>query len=65
MLTQKAVLSRGGRAYWCIRVFEKKLKVFGHGQVQARPGFQAQPGLQQVEVVKKFLTFLPENHFTW
>ena len=39
----------------------------GQGQVQAQPGFQAQPGLQQVQVqiLRRHSTFWPENHFTW
>ena len=49
---------------------KKKLEILflcqGQDQVQAQPGFQAQPGLQQVQfqVLRVYLTFWPENHFT-
>ena len=71
MLTQQAVLLRGEWAYYWIRFFEKKIEIlfFGQGQdqVQAQPGFQVQPSLQQVQdqVLCRYSTFWPENHFTW
>ena len=57
----------------CLRfdILKKKFEIFflGHGQAQVRaqPGFQAQPGLQQiqVQVLRRYSTFWPENHITW
>ena len=39
----------------------------GQGQVEAQPGFQAQPCFQQVQVhvIHGYSIFCPENHFTW
>ena len=46
---------------------ELEMLFFGQGQyqAQAQPGFQAQPDLQQVQVLRGYSTFWPENHFTW
>ena len=71
ILTQQAVLLRGEQAKRQISFFEKKLEILlfdqGQDQVQTQPGFQAQPGLQQVQVqvLRGYSTFWPENHFTW
>ena len=68
---QQAVLIRGDRALRRILFFEKKISHFlfcqGQGHVQAQPGFQAQPSLQQVQVhvIHGYSTFWPEDHFTW
>ena len=35
------------------------------GQVQAQPGFQAHPGMQQAQVLHGYSTFWPEKHLTW
>ena len=70
-VTQQAVLLRGDQAYWWIGFFEKKFRIFlfcqVQGQVQAQPGFQVQPSLQQVQVdvIRGYSTFWPENHITW
>ena len=68
---QQAVLLRGDRALRRIWFFEKKNCYFsfcqGRGQVQAQPGFQGQPSLQQVQVhvIHGYSPFWPENHITW
>ena len=70
MLMQQAALSRAEQAEWRIWFFEKKIKNFsfgqGQGQVQVQPGFQALPGLQQVQVhvIHGYSTYWQENHFT-
>ena len=33
--------------------------------VQDQGQVQAQPGLQQVQVLREYSTFWPVNHFTW
>ena len=57
------------QAHGRIWFFEKKIEIciLGHGQVavQSQPGFQVQPGLQQVQVLLGYSIFWPENHFTW
>ena len=56
---------------WVGSIFWKKNWNFivgqGQGQVQAQYGFQAQPGLQQVQVqvLCVYSTIWPENHLTW
>ena len=68
-LVQEAVLSRGDRALRQIWFFEKKnwKFYFSQGQLQAQPGFQAQPSLQpvQVHVDHGYWTFWLKNHVTW
>ena len=54
MLMNQAALLRAEQAMWRISYIEKKIWNFlfcqGPGQVQAQTGFQAQPGLHQVQV---------------
>ena len=54
MLTDLALLLCGDRALCRILFFEKKFQNFplgqGQDQVQAQPGFQAQPCFQQVQI---------------
>ena len=49
------------------KLFEIWFLAHDQVQVQAQPGFQAQPGLQQVqvEVLSGYSTFWPENHLKW
>ena len=71
MLMNQAALLRAEQAMKKVWFFDKKCEdfVFGYGQaqVQAEPGFQAQPGLQEVwvQVLRRYSTYGPENHFTW
>ena len=46
-------------------IFLKNADFFGQDQVQAQPGCQAQPSLQQVQVVCLYSAFWHENHLTW
>ena len=44
MLTQQAVLSRGDRAYWCIRFFEKVEYPLAANQAEPDNQVEAVPG---------------------
>ena len=66
MLTQSShVLNGHSGGLNFLKIKNLIFLVKGQGQVQAQPGFQAPPGLQQVQVLRRCSPFWPENHFTW